>query len=301
MSLLDRFTDKYFPVTKPYHLQLDTTTVCNLGSCVYCNPHLLWARKPESMPDKMIMQILGDASRFESIRQIRPYVNGDPLAEPRMKWILSECKRYMPEAKTVLYTNGADYVHIDRITDPNLDELHISVSAATPETYLKIHGKPFLGEVVKTHREALRRGVKTWVHFIMCRDNAHELEAWRELFAGCPQNVSDVHVSVEQAASSGKRISGVPETTMNAQKITPNCACNCWNNLSIGVHGEIMLCPDSDYRWNAGMYPQTSLKSGWRKKLELGLSTPPCNSCSLRSSDWRRRVAYSQLGVALAG
>jgi len=290
------------PVTAPRVLQIDTTTVCNLSSCIYCNPHGVgWASAPESMPTWMIEGVLQEAAEFGTIFNVRPYVNGDPLCEPRMHEILELCKKHLPKARRVLYSNGADFSRIDRITDPLLDELHISVSAATRETYLRVHGKPLFDEVVKTYREALRRDVDTYVHYIACKQNRGELDLWRRVFCDAKQNVSDLHSTGEQTASHGNFADDVPGTTMNAQKTTPNCACNGWNALGVGVHGEIMQCCDSNYCWNYGLFPETSLKAGWRLRIKDGLAAPPCQDCNLRSPNWRRRVQYTQVGAALTG
>lgn len=299
---LTRIIRSVTPVTAPRCLQLDTTTVCNLGTCIYCNPHGVgWASIPEYMSMNLIKSLLKEASKFGTIYEIRPYVNGDPLCEPRMEQILQLCEKYIPGARKTLYSNGADYSHIDRITSPLLDELHISVSAATPETYHKIHGKPLFGEVRKTYLEALNRGIKTYVHYIACKQNYGELAEWRRVFSEAKQLVSAVHETMEQTQSHGKVVEDIPVSTMNSQDVVPNNACNCFNNLSIGVHGEIMECPDCNYVWNYGFFPETGLREAWRRRIQSGLTSPPCRTCNLRSEHWRLKVRYTQLGLRLLG
>jgi hypothetical protein len=299
---LTRIIRSVTPVTAPRCLQLDTTTVCNLGTCIYCNPHGVgWASKPENMSINLIKSILIEAAEFGTIYEIRSYVNGDPLCEPRINQILQLCEEHLPETRKILYSNGADISHIDRITGPLVDELHISVSAATPETYLRIHGKPLFGEVKKTYYEALNRGVKTYVHYISCKQNQGELGEWRRVFSEARQLVSAVHETMEQTSSHGKVVEDVPESTMNSQDVVPNNACNCFNNLSIGVHGEIMECPDCNYIWNYGIFPEVGLHEAWKKRILSGLMSPPCRTCNLRSKYWRTKVRYTQMGLKLFG
>jgi hypothetical protein len=251
------------------------------------------------MPLETVEAILKESAPIKTIYDIRPYVNGDPLAEPRLHEILQLCKKYHPTKPTILYTNGADYTHIERILDPLLDELHISCSAATPETYKRIHGQDRFLDVQLTYEEALDSHLDLYMHFIMCEQNRHELKQWRQIFSQAKQNVCKIHENEEQAASHGKYTENVPETTMNSQYFVLNNACNCWNNLSIGVHGEIMQCPDADYKWNHGIYPETSLLEGWKRRIRSGLTYSVCQHCNLKSIHWRRRVAYTQAGAWL--
>lgn len=114
-------------------LQIETNTTCN-GKCSFCM-HQHMTRKG-AMPLHKIINLLFHL--MPHAREVCPFGMQEPMLDPYLSQVLSNCKLYNPQALTSIYTNMSHYPekHIKRIFRAGLlDNLFISFYGTTKEIY----------------------------------------------------------------------------------------------------------------------------------------------------------------------
>jgi hypothetical protein len=204
--------------------------------------------------------------------------------------------RYLPYARIIILTNGADSRKADRFLNPLIDELHISVSASTDETYAKIHSLPLFKEVMDTYYHIMNEPDRplVYIHFIYNYDNVNDLEKWKEIFSSAdglfisPMHYSDIQIaSLELSKLIDMETVYKIGNTCNVKKLSPWMGCNLWNNLAISSYGEYLECCDVSPEYNYGKVGEISIKEMWKRRLYDGLECKGCNNCNLRKDNYK--------------
>jgi len=133
----------------PVHLQVEISTFCNLN-CVMC-PRTRLVKKP----DHMILNRF--STLFHAVRPATINLSGlgEPLLHPQISDIIRFCRSggaavNFPTSLAV--PTGA----MAPLVESGIDQLKISIDAATPETYRSIRGKDCFTLVVDNIREINR-------------------------------------------------------------------------------------------------------------------------------------------------
>lgn len=230
-----------------------------------------------------------------SVGHVYPFMNSDPLLEKRLPEITMLAKKTFG-AYVMVSTNGVRYDNRELLNDMNLDEVSFTISAASPETYLKVHGRPLFGWVNKTLEWLTRNkhpDLRVGVRYILLDLNLSDLEAWKKRYSGYPQEIWSFHYGDSREAS--RKFAVAEEHPVikfyREQRvqhfIEGRYPCNCFHNLAVGVHGEIMQCCDLPCSYNWGNIDEVDLEEVWMKRLELGLNHEGCRSCSMKNPFWR--------------
>lgn len=281
-------------VDQPVTIQMDTSNFCNL-ECIYCNPKGTYIKEYGTLPMETIKFVL-ELFRNKFIMYVRPFMNGDPLLESRLSRITKMIKKILG-CRVDIYTNGSLYRFRNRLYDSNLDEVRFTISAATPETYEKIHGRPLFSDVMKTLLWFTTNKFwwqRIYINYVLCQDNWDELEAWKQLFSGYRQNILALHEGVDQKQSKdakGKKTFGealkratVPSNLTYSQ----DRPCPCFHALSINYRGEVMQCCDLPYSFNHGHVEEIGdIIEFWHKRVEAGLDVPGCRECNFKNPKWK--------------
>ena len=93
---------------------------------------------------------------------------------------------------------------------------------------------------------------------------------------------------------------------MCSQKIPYPDPCVLWHNCSFDVSGAFLQCCN----WcpvelvNYGTIPQfikegRTLKDVWQERLANRMKNPLCESCNMKSFDWRERLAKMKIKTIL--
>jgi radical SAM protein with 4Fe4S-binding SPASM domain len=146
----------------PLHIDMGITTGCNLG-CKYCYG-VVQARKGfvgsegwissaatrgmiENMPLETIIKIFDDA-KSSGVRSINIDGSGENTLNPALYPALEHATKI--DLDMALATHGASIKrkNIETLLT-SLQWLRINISAATPESYLKIHQRDWLDRVIK--------------------------------------------------------------------------------------------------------------------------------------------------------
>jgi hypothetical protein len=229
----------------------------------------------------------------KAVREFRPFMNGDSLTMTgdELDAFLVLGRKYLPNARNVIYSNGADSLKAVMFLNSLLDEIHFTVSASTSETYKRIHGADRFNDVIRTFDMLINSWVsdKIYVHFIYNKLNEHELNEWRILFGRAKLHISPLHYTDEQTTSlkildKENMVRGYElGSTANPRILYFWHPCNCYNNLAISWKGEFMQCPDVHYKYNYGKVGEVSIKEAWRKRADDMLNCEGCNSCNLKN------------------
>lgn len=243
------------------------------------------------MPLDKYVQVLKETGKH--LDHVHLFLNNDPLFENRLPQFTALTKKYT-KAKTVIYTNGTNYNTRHLLTDKNLDKVHFTISAATPETYLQVHRKPLYHQAIKTYNWFLkhkRNNQQVYVHFVITPQNIEELPQWRRLFVNAQQIVSSLHDGYMQYASKEllKTVdikSLIDKSTFKGE-VNNKFPCSCWNNLSISSRGEYLQCCTSPYHVNYGKIGEIHTLDAWAKRNRNMMENPTCQQCMLKQREWK--------------
>ena len=146
---IQRLIDYRYPRT----FNLEPTNACNL-TCQMC-PRDKSSRKIGFMDMELLKRILDEAKTFGP-RHFVLHKDGEPLLHPHIVEIVSAIKLAHPGNTAYISTNGLvlDNRKSEELIKTNLDQLHISIGAATPETYSRIRGTD-LNQVEENVRQFL--------------------------------------------------------------------------------------------------------------------------------------------------
>lgn len=165
----------------PIHLQIEPTSHCNYD-CLMCT-HKTAIAKPAHM----------DFDRFEQfVRRVRPYHVtlsgfGEPLLHPKFFDMVRLLKSLGSTVNTT--TNGflLDR-HIEDFCSSGIDEVSVSLDAATEESYRRIrrneHFKKVCGNVrdlIETRNRKLAKQPRVRITFVIQRGNIEEIDAFISL------------------------------------------------------------------------------------------------------------------------
>ena len=129
----------------PEQVVIDLTNRCN-NNCIGC-----WTRSPllrdmeptakwvsEEIPYDSIMHLLNDLHDLGT-RRVRFTGGGEPLIHPQLDEILKACKQR--DLITCITTNGVKLTQerAELFASLPLDEVAVSIWAATPDTYSRTH------------------------------------------------------------------------------------------------------------------------------------------------------------------
>lgn len=285
-------------VKYPETIQFDTHNFCDLD-CQYCNPQHSFNLPKGEMPISLIEIILEYFSGKRLLFSIAPFMNGEPMLDARLPQICSMADFYC-HTQCLIDTNGTIYANKENLVHPNLKLVRFTISAITPETYEKVHGKPFFNRAMATLDWFLHNKLpsqQAWLHFICCKDNEHEVEKWSYHFRGIGQTIFPVHRSPDlQKDSEIAKGSQIKEPYFvdpkgnkrrlhdpkNKLKPCPN-----FDILAISWDGRILQCCDYPYEYNYGKVGETDILEAWQERNRNKMDNACCNSCSLKFPEWK--------------
>ena len=282
------------------YLQFETSNICN-AKCDYCwSQNLDKERGQMSMEDiELILKMCG----VRKLNDIRPFLNGDPLLEPRLPLILAKVKEYSRQ-RTTIYTNASMTHNRHFLTDPNLDEVHFTISGATPKTYQDVYKSqvPFeeVEENVHWFADRRRPNQKWFLHFVIIRKNIHEVDLWKKTFAGLGAEliVAPIVVNRDNVAAFKAR-QGISDEMMEKYASIDGAAhhtrtygmpCAIWNDLTIDWTGHYLQCCMSYHykTWNYGTIHEKTLDEVWAEIKANKMQNKVCDSCNLKADNWRQ-------------
>lgn len=179
-------TDDPRPLTPPLptNLYFEVTNRCNLP----CQTCVRTFNLHEVERDPLPQELKQAAAALPTLRRMVLQGIGEPLLNKKLPEMIRFGKA---QGAWVLFNTNAvllDRSWQDALIDYGLDELRVSIDAATPETYREIRGAPVFDRIVanveqfvarKAERGVMHPRLSLWM--VAMRRNLHELPALVEL------------------------------------------------------------------------------------------------------------------------
>lgn len=159
----------------PRVVQIETIASCN-AKCIMC-PTPLIKRKRKMMDDQLFEKIIHDCIELKP-KMIWPFLNGEPFLDPKIFDRLEYIEKTIPGQKLGLFTYASllNEDKIRRLFEYNIKLLHISINAASKETYEKVMGLSY--EKLKQNMELIlkhNQNAFIEVSFVVMDENKHEV------------------------------------------------------------------------------------------------------------------------------
>lgn len=280
---------------KPQVVQLETTNACNLH-CTNC-PHKDMRRRIGFMELEVYKKVIDGCVELE-VDDI--YLSG--MGEPTLHKSLVDMVAYAKTsgvAKLALYTNATLLTPqlSEGLIEKGLDELYVSVDAATNETYNKMRPPSKLEVVEENLRNLLKLRIElksakpqVTVKFIKKPENAGEIRLFKRKWRGL---ADEIYIGF--AHNWGGAIAGGKSEWQGNVRRSP-CTM-IFRFMNILWDGRMSLCClDSEGKIRLGGIVGASIKEMWcdgrlqeirQAHLDGNFDkTPLCNKCSFRDVWW---------------
>jgi MoaA/NifB/PqqE/SkfB family radical SAM enzyme len=275
----------------PVNIQFDTTGKCNL-QCVYCNPqNNRWSSKADI--DFEIVKTVLDYFKGKPLWSVAPFMNGEPLLYKDLTRFLDYAQKC--RLPCVLDSNGTCTENRHLLVHPNLKVVRITISAVTPETYERVHGKPYFDKAVSTIEWLKQNKLpnqELWIHFIENKHNAHERQEFLKRFHDVNITVFPIHSSVLQPNSVSSDSGGEKFKVYAGGRVEKfvhrDVPCQCWDTMNISLDGKIIQCSDFPDKVNYGKVGEVDLLEAWKQRNLNRMDNIYCKTCSLRLPNWEK-------------
>jgi len=226
--------------TRRYPLMIETSSACN-ARCLFC-PNRAMTRKRGLMTNETFGIVL-DRLRSEALAPpvIDLFDVGEPLLDPSLFTRVRALKAAFPDASVRFTTNFSlgDEEVVDEVLDSGLDSIHISVNAASRESYARIMGLGWDTTVRNVDRLIARRNerggrLRIVVCMVVCPENAGEVSA----FARRWSRSADA-LLLQRAVDWGGEV-GVASRYPAATRLYP-CR-DLFERIVVLNNGEVALC-----------------------------------------------------------
>lgn len=282
----------------PFSLRIENTNFCN-GQCFMC-PYPTMKRKKGIMSRELYKDIINQASELK-IDYINLHNFGEPLLDKDFVWRVKYAKskninRISTNTNGTLLTPKLS----KEIINSGLEELYISVDAATKKTYKKIRIGLNYNQVqknikyfVKLKKQLKLDKPKIILDFLEFNLNKNETKKFINKWKNIVDNVciSQIHDwSNKKKINTGKLINNYVEFNQSPCRLP-------FTEMLINWDGTVSLCcQDIDGEIILGDINKESLIKIWQNKkyqkirqLHLKLQTnslPLCKNCKLRTFWW---------------
>jgi radical SAM protein with 4Fe4S-binding SPASM domain len=111
----------------PLAIEIEINSDCNL-SCVYC-PNSKYERKEKGFMDPAVYEtIMQQLKKYSFSGRISYHFYNEPTLSPHLNLFVEMTKKYLPAAKSVLYSNGTqlDKAKMEALTASGLDRFIIT-------------------------------------------------------------------------------------------------------------------------------------------------------------------------------
>jgi pyruvate-formate lyase-activating enzyme len=323
----------YYWTDFPLVFQIDISNYCGPKYsgvfCEYCWPQWKICKGDwihGEMPMEQIDWVLQQISKYgKDMLFYTLFLNGDGLTDPRLPEILKLGKKYSPHLPIQTFTCGTKTENAWMLCDENLDLVCFTVSAHTPDLYLKVHRGNQFANVLKTmdYVTANRKSnQKLEVHYVITENNFKYMADWHSFMSTRYPEWKLVFSPLVASFDNYPSLKALGQLTLEQQEnailqIDSNARfwdarttglrqpCVLWNNAAITCDGTLLQCCNwCEPKWNYGniadyMREGWSLRDYWLERLANKQRNVLCRSCNLRHPDWKQRLESINVNVNL--
>ena len=252
----------------PPQLVVENTSHCNL-TCIHCS-HAELTRPKRHMARELWNKVVEEVGSKSPTCELWPTFYGEALLLRDELW---DRLRYAADVgceNLVLNSNGTllkARSYIDQVLDSPLKRFILSLDGLSKETFEKIREKasweetyPFVEELCRRRRERGQVYPVIIAQFSVMKENAHEVEAFREYWTARGAEVK-FRPMLEWTASGSIR------TDTIAHDRSFRIACP-WANNTMAIHqdGSVVTCAvDWAGRFSVGNVADASIEELWRR------------------------------------
>jgi len=247
-------------------IQIETSTYCNSNCIMY--PISSMKRERRFMDIELYKKIIDDLP-FTFDKYISPFLNGEPLLNPKILEYLEYTRNKLPNAKIRLFTNGSliDKFQEGILKDDLLDNIFFSFDGGTKEAYEKVrHGLSFdkvssnIHNFIKARNELGKTKPSIYIPMVVMDENKSSIDNFKKEF----RDADDIglHKKFNFAIGEKKKRSKL-WYFLNKQNF-----CQRFNSvLTLLVDGKVsMCCFDYEGKEIIGDVSKDSIKNIWNGK-----------------------------------
>jgi len=270
---------------QPHYLELEVSTVCDL-KCKMCE-HTYWKEKNQNMSFKDFKKII---DQFPQLKWLGMTGIGESYCNPEYPKMLEYIKNKGIYVENFDNFNYVSKENIRQMVDLSMDKIYASIDASTKETYEKIRVGGNWEKVIENikyldnyKKEKNSYFPEVWFHFIVSKDNKHEMKSYLDMIDKLNIDVKQVQFTLllhpykeikdkfitltdeekrevmEYANKLGLVASFNVNTIDDSQK-PPKNHCTAWTQPFIFVDGTMIQC--------CSMNEQNDRK--WQRKTSMG-------------------------------
>lgn len=226
--------------SRGYNLMIELSSVCN-ARCTFC-PSTTLERKKQIMSNEVFEAVLG---RLQSDGIKPPVIDlstvGEPLLDRSLFARIQRLKSVFPESRVRFTSNFsvATENHIAQILSCGLDSIHISLNAASAETYNKIMGLKYETTIRNVNclleqKKATGGSLNILLSMVLCPENSGEESAFLQMWKGKVDSIR-LQRAVDWGGEVDIRSSYRPDATLFP------CV-ELFNRIVILSNGDVALC-----------------------------------------------------------
>lgn len=167
----------------PLNMMVEVTNACN-HQCIFCAHSKM--RRRARMMDLGVFEDIARQAYSGGTREIGFYMTGEPLLHRNLEAFVA-LSRTIGFNYIYITTNGAlaTLERLEALIAAGVNSIKFSINAGTRETYERVHGRDDFVQVksnLLAVSDYIRRNgldVGLFVSYIICRQNQHEVEAFR--------------------------------------------------------------------------------------------------------------------------
>ena len=261
------------------------------------------------MPTEMVKYIIDYWSHYPEMQWYAFFLDGEPLLDHRLP-MFCDYATIHTQGKLLIDTNATNYAARERLIHPNLRQVRISLSAATRETYHKVHGADLYDKAVRTaewFQENKHPTQELSFHYMINKYNEHEipdfLEQWPDtlikLFPlhqmpGIQQDSEDAltdkpeWINTTQNMQAWKQTRPIyvyPDGTRERRVMRSYMTCQGMS-FCVQWNGLIRHCSDAPPKYNYGHIYKQDMLEAWQKRNKARATNPACIACNAKRPDW---------------
>jgi radical SAM protein with 4Fe4S-binding SPASM domain len=280
--LLSRILKKPVVFGKPFALNIEPTTACNLG-CPECPSGLkIFTRKTGKIDLEKHAKWI--QSLKKSVFYVNYYFQGEPFLHPQFLDLIRTAKKNKIYTSTSTNAHFIDEEKAKEIIESGLDRLIISLDGTTQETYesYRINGsietvKEATKILVETKKKVKSQTPHLIFQFLVVAPNEHQIEEAKALAQEL--GVDEIRFKTAQVYSYENGNPLIPQNekyaryvknadgTYRFKFIVKNKCWRMWSSAVLTWNGKVVPCSfDKDAQYQMGDINEADFKAIWKSE-----------------------------------
>lgn len=253
MFFRNRRLQSRLPLAFPMVLNVELTNICT-ENCIWC-PREAMTRPKGFMKFELFKKVIDEASGFPKLRKLFMHWMGEPLLHPEFMKFAEYAKNKDVAEAIEIATNGVALTEdkMKRMIELGIDELFISIDAATSEKYTSLKNTDNFRTIQENIDRAakLKKALRAKLPFIRVKfletdANIEQKKQFKDRWAGTADSVffeKDLSVWNAKSEKVNKNIGQMECYRRNYGNLTKRYPCDrLWYLLAVHWDGKVSPC-----------------------------------------------------------